>query len=53
MFTIVNKMYLKGHRFLFLCGEEVERIQGKTCKVSNENRLFQGFLPFLFYFILL
>ena len=42
----------KGHRFFFLYGEEVERIQGKTSKVSNENRLFQGFLSFLFYFII-
>ena len=45
-------MCLKGHRFFLLCGEEVERIQGKTSNVSNENQLFQGFLQFLFYFII-
>ena len=45
-------MCLKGHRFFFLCGEEVERIQGKTSNVSNENQLVQGFLQFLFYFII-
>ena len=45
-------MCLKGHRFFFLCGEEVKRIQGKTSNVSNENKLFQGFLQFLFYFII-
>ena len=44
-------MCLKGHRFFFLCGEEVEGIQGKTSNVSNKNQLFQGFLQF--YFILL
>ena len=42
----------KGHRFFFLYGKEVEGIEGKTSKVSNENRLFQGFLSFLFYFII-
>ena len=52
MFTIVNKMCLKGHRLFLLCGEEVERIQGKTSNVSNENQLFHGFLQFLFYFII-
>ena len=51
MFTIVNKMCLKGHRFFFPCGE-VKRIQGKTSNVSNENQLFQGFLQFLIYFII-
>ena len=45
-------MCLKGHRFFFLCGEEVERIQGKTSNVSNENKLFQWFLTIfiLFYY---
>ena len=45
-------MCLKGHHFFFLSGEEVERIQEKTSNVSNENQLFQGFLQFLFYFII-